>query len=240
MIDGKTVLAVIPARGGSKGIPRKNIRNLAGKPLIAWTIEEARKSRYIDRLILSSDDSEIMAVSKKFGCQVSFVRPAELAQDDTSGTEVVLHAIDKCPGYSFVLLLQPTSPFRTVGHIDSLIETARAERANCMVSVTSPSKHPMWMFRLDKKNRLVPFCEGPPPMCRQELPAVYALNGALYFACSRWLKEKRTFLTAETRGFYMKPEASMDIDTELDFFLSECLLKREKRSPENLPPVGGD
>ncbi len=122
MIDEKKILAVIPARGGSKGVPRKNIRDLAGKPLIAWTIEAAKKSKYIDRLILSSEDPEIIAVAKSYGCEVPFVRKIELAQDDTPGIEVVLDAVQRCLGYTHVLLLQPTSPFRTHKHIDDLIE----------------------------------------------------------------------------------------------------------------------
>lgn len=116
------ILAIIPARGGSKGVPRKNIRDLAGKPLIAWTIEEAKKSKYITRLILSSEDEEIIEAAKKYGCEVPFVRPIELAQDNTPGIEPVLHAIEKCPGYDYVLLLQPTSPLRTVEDIDGCIE----------------------------------------------------------------------------------------------------------------------
>ena len=115
-------IVIIPARGGSKGVPRKNIRELAGKPLIAWTIEAAKKSKYIDRLILSSEDPEIIEVAKAFDCEVPFVRPFELAQDDTPGIEVVLDAVKRCPGYTHVLLLQPTSPFRTHKHIDAFIE----------------------------------------------------------------------------------------------------------------------
>nr|HPK54819.1 acylneuraminate cytidylyltransferase family protein [Smithellaceae bacterium] len=115
MIQGKTVLAIIPARGGSKGIPRKNITNLAGKPLIAWTIEEAKKSKYIDRLILSSEDNEIIQVAKEWGCEVPFIRPRELAEDDTLGIEPVLHALNTIKKkYDYVVLLQPTSPLRSV------------------------------------------------------------------------------------------------------------------------------
>ena len=228
MIAGKTILAVIPARGGSKRIPRKNVRVLAGKPLIAWTIEEARKSKYIDKLILSSDDLETISISKQYGCQVPFVRPAELARDDTPGADVALHAIERCPGYSFVLLLQPTSPLRTVRHIDSIIEAVRADQAKCMVSLSVPDSHPMWMFHIDERKRLLPLQRAQIPSCRQQLSTLYTLNGALYIASSTWLQRKRTFLTAETQGFYMEPEASLDIDTNLDFFICECLLKTKK------------
>ena len=123
MLNGKTILAIIPARGGSKGIPRKNIKPLAGKPLIAWTIEEAKKSKYIDRLILSSEDEEIIRIAKKWGCEVPFVRPKEFAEDETSGIEPILHAIETLSEkYDYVCLLQPTSPLRTVNDIDGCIK----------------------------------------------------------------------------------------------------------------------
>lgn len=121
MINGKKVLAIIPARGGSKGIPKKNIKPLNGKPLIAWTIEEAKKSVYIDKLIVSTDCEEILEVAKEFGAEVPFKRPAELAQDDTPSVELILHAIDYLSGYDYITLLQPTSPLRVVKDIDQCI-----------------------------------------------------------------------------------------------------------------------
>ncbi|MEH2097772.1 acylneuraminate cytidylyltransferase family protein, partial [Nostoc sp.] len=121
MIHGKKVLAIIPARGGSKAVPRKNIREIGGKPLIAWTIEEAKKSQYIDRLILSSEDDEIISIAQKWGCEIAFKRPVELAQDDTPGIAPVLHALNQLPIYDYVVLLQPTSPLRQVIDIDGCI-----------------------------------------------------------------------------------------------------------------------
>jgi len=115
MIDNNMVLGIISARGGSKGIPRKNIKLLAGKPLIAWTIEEAQKSQYLDRLILSSEDMEIISTAQSWGCEVPFIRPAELARDDTPGIDPVIHALHQlAEQYDYVMLLQPTSPLRTV------------------------------------------------------------------------------------------------------------------------------
>ena len=127
MIEGKTVLAVIPARGGSKGVPKKNIRETAGKPLLAWTTEEARKSKYIDRMILSSDDKEIIKVSEKCGLEIPFIRPMELALDESSTEDAILHAIKQVPGYEYVLVLQVTSPLRTVEDIDGCIEKCKRE-----------------------------------------------------------------------------------------------------------------
>ena len=118
MYQHKKILGVIPARGGSKGVPRKNIRPLAGKPLIAYAIQEGKKSRYIDTLIVSTEDEEIKKVSEKWGGYCPFLRPAELATDETPGIDPILHAIDMMPGYDAVVLLQTTSPFRSVNDID--------------------------------------------------------------------------------------------------------------------------
>src|SRR5690606_9725040 len=124
MFGDKKVLGLITARGGSKGIPRKNIKLLGGKPLIAWTIDAALKSRYIDRLILSSDDNEIISIAKSLNCDVPFVRPSELATEISSSMDVVLHALDHVGEFfDFLLLLQPTSPFRTSEDIDAIIES---------------------------------------------------------------------------------------------------------------------
>jgi CMP-N,N'-diacetyllegionaminic acid synthase len=128
MIGERKVLGLIPARGGSKGVARKNIREVRGKPLIAWTIEEARRSIYLDRLVLSSEDTEIMEIARSFGCEVPFRRPEELAADDTPGIDPVLHALRELPGFDYVALLQPTSPLRTAEDIDGCIERCVAKR----------------------------------------------------------------------------------------------------------------
>lgn len=122
MFNEKKILAIVPARGGSKGVPRKNIKLLAGKPLIEWTLIEARRSKYIDRIVLSSEDNEIIEIAKSIGYDVPFKRPKELAQDDTHGIEPILHAVGECEGYDYVMMLQPTSPLRIVEDIDSFIE----------------------------------------------------------------------------------------------------------------------
>lgn len=226
MIRGKSVLAIIPARGGSKGVPRKNIRPLAGKPLIAWTIAEAKKSRYIDRLVLSSDDQEIIGVAREWGCEAPFARPAELARDDTPGIEPVLHALGELPGYDYVVLLQPTSPLRTVADIDGTLELCLARGARACVSVTEPDKSPYWMFSRDNDGRLRPLIDTDEIAARrQDLPPAYALNGAVYVAEAGWLVESRSFLTAETLGYDMPKERAADIDTELDFAIAELLLE---------------
>jgi N-acylneuraminate cytidylyltransferase len=225
MIQGKKVLAVIPARGGSKGVPRKNIRNVAGKPLIAWTIEEAKKSAYIDRLVLSSEDMEIIEVARSLGCEVPFVRPLELAQDDTPGIEPVLHALSMLPGYDYIVLLQPTSPLRTVADIDSAVELCLHNKAKACVSVVVTEKDPHWMYILDDKSRLHPVLEnGSTYTRRQDLPDIFAENGAIYIAEKEWLLQNRAFETSETIAYKMPRERSFDIDTDLDIILCETLL----------------
>lgn len=220
MIDGKTVLAVIPARGGSKGVPRKNVRELRGKPLIAWTIEEAKKSKYIDRLILSSDDPEIISIAESFGCEVPFVRPAELAQDETPGIDPVLHAIDMLPGYDLVVLLQATSPLRIAEDIDGCIASCVENEAMATVSVVQAEQNPYWMYTVGERGQMAPLIPSDKFIGRrQELPDVYILNGAVYVAYKEWLMTHKTFLTDRTTAFVMPKERSPDIDTESDLTL---------------------
>lgn len=229
MINGKSVLAIIPARGGSKEVPRKNIREVGGKPLIAWTIEEAKKSKYIDRLILSSEDEEIINVAKAWGCEVPFVRPLKLAQDDTPGIEPVLHAIETLPEeYDYVILLQPTSPLRKVKDIDGCMELCMQMNVPACVSVTEVKKSPYWMFTLESSGNLRPLIEAERLIDkRQALPKVYGLNGAIYIAETDWLIENKSYLTEETLAFIMPEERSWDIDSELDLNCCDVLLKTE-------------
>lgn len=218
MIHDNTVLGVIPARGGSKGVPRKNIRMADGKPLIAWTIEEALKSEYIDRLVLSSEDPEIMEVSSRYGCDVPFQRPVELASDDTPGIDPVLYTLSHLPGYCYVVLLQPTSPLRSVADIDGCIECCEDKRATACVSVVKCRQHPYLMFSADRNfvlQSLVPNTGN--FYRRQDYPDFFFLNGAVYVAQTKWLQSSRTFLSNETVGFEMPEERSLDIDTEEDF-----------------------
>lgn len=230
MIDDKSVLAIIPARGGSKGVPRKNIRQLAGKPLIAWSIEAAKQSKYIDRLILSSEDEEIIAVAKAWGCEVPFVRPAELAGDDMPGIKPVLHALNTLPGkYDYVVLMQPTSPLRTVRDIDGCIERCVRRAAKACVSVTEPDKSPYWAYVLDAEGRMQPLVDtGKLIFQRQDLPRAYVLNGAVYVASCEWLLKTKTFITAETLAYPMDRVNSVDIDSELDLKLAEILLSEPR------------
>lgn len=223
MINEKSVLAIIPARGGSKGVPGKNIRNLAGKPLIAWTIEEAKKSKYIDRLILSSEDDEIIRVAKEYGCEAPFIRPVELACDDTPGIDPVIHAIGAIEEkYDYVVLLQPTSPLRTVGDIDGCIKHCAENKVPACVTVTEAQQSPYWMYKIDEQMKIQPLLEYPGEINRrQNLPRVYVLNGAVYVAESKFLIENESFVTPATVAYPMPAARAIDIDSELDFAICE-------------------
>jgi N-acylneuraminate cytidylyltransferase len=226
MIDDKSILAVIPARGGSKGVPRKNIRLVAGRPLIAWTIEEAKKSRYIDRLILSSDDAEIISVARQLNCEAPFVRPAELAQDHVTGIAPIIHAIEAIPEqYNYIVVLQPTSPLRVAEDIDRCIEECVIRNEPACVTVTIPDKSPYWMYFLDKSGKLNPVIEQKSTiLLRQQLKNVYVLNGAVFVAEVKWFLQNQKFISDETIGCVMPKTRSIDIDTEFDLKICELML----------------
>ncbi|MBU2494640.1 MAG: acylneuraminate cytidylyltransferase family protein [Bacteroidetes bacterium] len=229
MIANKTILAIIPARGGSKGILRKNIKPLSGKPLIYWTIEEAKKSKYIDRLILSSEDEEIINIAKVLGCEVPFIRPKELAQDQTPGIEPVVHAINNLPQkYDYVCLLQPTSPLRKIEHIDDCIEICSINNAESCVSVTKVDKHPYWMYKINKDKKLEPLFQEVQLTRRQDAEKVYSINGAIYFAKTDFILSEKSFIGTNTFAYLMDKISSVDIDDMSDFQYADYLLKTEK------------
>lgn len=219
------ILAVVPARGGSKGIPRKNVKLLAGKPLIAWTIEAAIASPMLARVIVSTDDEQIASVAREYGADVPFLRPAELARDDTPGIDPVLHALERLPSYDAVILLQPTSPLRTTADIEGCIRFARNLGAPAAVSISESPKHPHWMYHVGPEERLQPLIDAPLPGRRQDLSPIYAMNGAIYFADTEWLRRQRTFVTRETAGYVLPVERAIDLDTLFDWRVAELLLR---------------
>ncbi|MBF0557360.1 MAG: acylneuraminate cytidylyltransferase family protein [Nitrospirae bacterium] len=234
MDNGVKIVAIIPARGGSKGLPRKNILPLLGKPLIAWTIEEAKKSKYLDRVVLSSEDAEIISVARQFGCDVPFVRPMELASDETPGVAPILHAIEALPEqYDMIVLLQPTSPLRLAADIDRSIELCIDRKAPACVSVTEPDISPFWMYTIGPAGNLQPLLKSEETYRRQDLPKVFASNGAVYVANCSWLLKTKTFVTDETIAYIMPRERSQDIDTELDLRFCEFLLRETRGNLEH-------
>lgn len=230
LINKQKVLAIIPARGGSKGLPRKNILPLADKPLIAHSIIQANQSKYIDKIILSSEDEEIIKISKNYNIDVPFVRPASLSDDMTSGLDVVMHAIKEIPGYDITVLLQPTSPLRTSKDIDSCIKQLVDSNSKACVSVAESSKSPFWMYELSKEKKFIPLIKDIPLITvRQKLPKTYAINGAVYVAYTEWFKEKKEFINDKTIAYIMPKERSVDIDSKEDFLFVEFLLDKNKR-----------
>jgi CMP-N-acetylneuraminic acid synthetase len=226
------VLGVIAARGGSKGLPRKNLLPLGGKPLIAHTIEAALGCRALTRTVVSSEDAEILEAARAAGCPAPFVRPGELAGDRSSTVDVVLHALDwlaahegMAPGVA--VLLPATAPLRRAEHIAGAIEALLADPgADAVVAVTEPDYPPYWMLAAEAGRLRWLFPEGAAVDHRQDLPRAYRPNGSIYAVRTEVLREQRTFYPRATAPYVMPREASVNIDSELDFRLAELLLAR--------------
>jgi CMP-N-acetylneuraminic acid synthetase len=221
------ILALIPARGGSKGIPRKNIKTFCGKPLIAWTIEPILKSNVCCRVVVSTEDHEIASIAKSFGADVPFIRPLELALDSTPGIDPVLHAISNLENYDWLLLLQPTSPLRTVEDIIGIIEFANNSGGSSFVSVNESNVHPFSTYKIGEDNLMKPLFKDKPYSCRQDLPKVYAPNGALYLVKTSSLLRYQAFINELTAGYIMPKSRSIDIDEELDWDIAEALMLKK-------------
>lgn len=227
MIDGLKVLALVPARGGSKGLPRKNVLELEGRPLIAWTLAAAAASRYLDRCVVSTDNAEIAAVAAAHGGEVPFMRPRELAGDSADTFGVIRHALGRLPGFDILVLLQPTSPLRTAADIDGTLEQLQRRAAPACVSVVEPAKSPYWSYRADDSDRLMPLLgDDYARKRRQELPRSYVLNGAVYAARIDWLLDNGSYMGDGTVCYPMPGERSVDIDTRLDLELAAFYLQR--------------
>ena len=228
---GKRVLGVITARGGSKGLPRKNILQLAGKPLVAYTIEAALGASLLDRVVVSTDDDEIARVSRQYGADVPFLRPQDLAQDETPIYPGLIHAVQWLEERQnwqadYILLLQPTSPLRKSTDIDGAIRLALERDADGVVSLSEVKQHPYQMKRLTEDGCIRQFIAQSKAIDRrQELPPVYAVNGAIYLVKRSVLLEQETFYTERTYAYLMPPERSLDIDSKWDFHLAELVLR---------------
>jgi CMP-N,N'-diacetyllegionaminic acid synthase len=226
MLSDKSILALITARGASKRVPGKNLVDIGGKPLIAWTVEAAQKSKYIDRVILSSDATDIIDVAEEFGCEVPFRRPVELATDTTSSAEVIIHALDNIEEeYDYLVLLQPTSPFRIAEDIDDCLEVCIKRNAPSAVSLNLSDKPPAWMYTLDTDGGIQAVTnEGSEATRKQDIPDVYVLNGAVFVSSIEHFRKAKSFLGPETLGLPMPAERSIDIDTSFDVSLARALI----------------
>lgn len=228
-----TCVGIITARGGSKGLPRKNILPIAGKPLIAWSIDQALNSKEITRVIVSTDDEEIAEVARFYGADVPFIRPNELSQDKTPHIDVIEHALcwlreneKNIPDYIFTI--QPTSPLRSVTDIDTMISMAYMNDVDAVVSVTETHIHPYLVRKMTNSRLLKPFIETTIPyLRRQDLPPAFFINGAGFVNKVSSLCDERTFYPEKTMGYVMPMERSFQIDDRLDFDIIEFLLTRK-------------
>ena len=231
------MIAIIPARGGSKGVPKKNIRPLAGKPLIIWTIEAAKKSTHIDRIILSTDDEEIVSVCQGTGIEIPFMRPKDLAQDDSSAIDNYIYTMDciikehRYDSDEFIVLL-PTTPLRNSGDIDAAVDIFVEKHADSVISCTQMS-HPIdWVCNIDNEGRVLrnKMLEVGKTMNRQDLESVYIPNGGVFVLSYSLLRVNYSYYSDRTYAYIMPAERSVDIDTEFDFQFAEFLMNRGKEN----------
>ena len=224
MLNEKTFLAIIPARGGSKRLPRKNILNLAGKPLIAWTIEAALKSKYIDKVLVTSDDDEILKISNDYGAS-TIKRPIHLSQDNSTSFEAISHAIENTEEFDYIVLLQPTSPLRTSGHIDEAIQLIFQKKSDAIISVTEMEHSPLWANTLPENESMDYFLREEDKNKRsQDLETYYRLNGAIYISLTETLINTGSFFhKTGAYAYKMDNRSSIDIDNVMDFKFAEFL-----------------
>ena len=231
---GNKILAIIPARKGSKGLKEKNTRFLAGKPMICWTIDAARESACFDQIIVSSDDENVLEIASKYSSEViASLRDSNLGLDYVPGVDVAIDVI-KNNTCEYGVFLQPTSPLRTESDIREICNKGLEEKELSIVSLSKVDKTPNWMFRLDKKNNTLEQYEKTEVIpIRQNTPELYQLNGALYFFNSEWLRRKKKFIAQETKGFLMPKNRSVDVDTIEDFWLAEKILTERVKVKSN-------
>lgn len=220
MYRDKKILAIIPARGGSKGIPKKNIIDILGKPLLFYSIKSAKESKYIDKIVVSTDDIEIANVTKSLGVDVPFLRPKELAGDKSKSIDAVIHVIqtlkDNKEFYDYVLLLQNTSPLRQSWHIDEAIELLMNSDERSLVSVSEVTENPVLMRTLNKKLEGKSLLDLTSDMRRQDFPTIYIVNGAIYIQKNDCELNKNTNLNGGKLSYVMERKYSVDIDEYLD------------------------
>ena len=236
MIDSKNVLGLILARGGSKGLKDKNIKFLVDKPLIAWTIETAKKSKYIDDLIISSDSKEIIEVAKSFGASAPFIRPSELATDEAKSSDCILHAINflekSNKKYDYFLLLEPTSPLREVVDIDNSIELLNKKKHGSIVSVCeAEGSHPAFLYRIDSNKFITPFTgKHPSDLRRQDIEDLFFVEGTIYCSTILDFKKEKTFYHSKTSPYYVPKWKSIEVDDIYDFVMIEAIINHNSKT----------
>lgn len=233
------LLCIIPARGGSKGLPGKNIKIFNGQPLIAHSIIEAKKSKYIDKVVVSTDDYEIAGISRKYGAEIPFMRPSELARDSSRIIDTYCYTINRLKNeFKFstdiLIVLQPTSPLRRVNHIDEAIELFLEKSADSVVSLAEVAHPPYWYKNMDTTNKVSDFITmNDTTALRQELPKVYCPNGAIFIFKADIIVQEKQLYTERSFGYLMSAEESVDIDSLLDFKIAEMVIKDRNKGEKN-------
>ncbi|TDA65746.1 acylneuraminate cytidylyltransferase family protein [Sulfuricurvum sp. IAE1] len=231
MISDKKVLAVVPARSGSKGLPGKNIRPFCGKPLLQWSVEHGLKAACVDRVVVSTDSEIIADIAMSSGADVPFLRPPELASDTATSVDVVLHAAgylaEHGDPFDLVVLLEPTSPLREAKDIDSAMNMLFADpQAESIVSVAPVgSQHPSFLMKLDTVGNLTPFAGSFRVLRRQETEPLFFLDGTLYISKLPYLGDKKTFYHDRTMGYVVPKFKSFEIDDIDDFIVCEAVFR---------------
>ena len=221
------ILAIIPARKGSKGIPSKNIKLIYDKPLISWTIEAAQKSKYIDEVKISTDCLKVKAIAKSYNISIPKLRPDDLSTDSVSSDDVIIYELNEIKGFDIVCMLQPTSPLRNSQDIDLAFKEFFRTKANALVSVCKNRHSPFWSFKLDGPYLKSLFPNKKINKRRQDLTETYMLNGAIYISKIDFYTKRLSFLTDETVPYLMSENKSTDIDNLEDFLLAEKKLAGE-------------
>jgi len=230
MYQNKTFLAIIPARGGSQRLPRKNVLDLCGKPLIVWSIEAGFNSKYVDKVVVTSDDDEILDISKKCGAE-TIKRPDELASDTATTFDAIKHTIENLPKYDYIVLLQPTSPLRNQKHTDEAIELLEEKNSDAVVSVCEMDHSPLWSNTLPSDRCMSNFLKEEVLNKRsQDLEKYYRLNGAIYICQTEKLLENKGFVLKDNIFAYeMDRKSSIDIDEEIDFIIARIFIEMHSK-----------
>ena len=231
MYKGKSILAIIPARGGSKGLPGKNIRPLCGKPLIGWSIEHAQRSKYVDEIFISTDSQEIADVAKQCGASCPELRPEYLARDTAPSSEFIIYTLNKFKKegkqFDFFILLEPTSPLRDVEDVDKSIEMLvdNPEAESVMGVVRAEDSNPAFMVKIGTDGLMIPFMGKAETMRRQDIPDAYYFEGTVYLSkCDTYI-EKKAFYHDKTIPYIVPKWKSFEIDDIIDFTIIEALMK---------------
>lgn len=229
MFENKSFLAIIPARSGSKGLKDKNIKLLNGKPMIAYTIEAAKKSGVFDDIIVSTDSKRYAEISKKYGADIPFLRPESLSSDIASSLEVLSYTLNRLKNqgktYDFFMLLQPTSPLRNKVDILEAVKLIIETNSNSVISICKSEHSPRLMNTLDENMSMENFITSDSNKRRQELPKYYRLNGSIYLSKTETFLKTKRFYNKKSKAYIMDRINSLDVDDIVDFKIAECILK---------------